>query len=298
MVNEKSQELSYWEYKAIVESSPNMIWRAGLDGKCNYFNETWLKFTGRTFEQENGNGWTEGVHEEDFDFCLNTYLENFNKRQAFEMEYRLKRFDGQWRWINDRGVPFFHEDGEFAGYIGSCMDVTEKVEGENLTEMAHYDVLTGLFNRNYIDYLLDYEFHKSRQENTDYLIMMMDVDKFKFVNDQYGHTFGDKVLNQVGHKISTDIRKTDFAGRYGGDEFVVILPSTTLEEAEIISDRILKSVNEISFEGVPLEVSLSIGIVKKTVEVGVRDLVEKADKAMYSAKHDGGNQMKFFKRED
>lgn len=294
MVNKNGQELSFSEYKAIVEFSPNMIWRAGLDGKCNYFNETWLKFTGRTFEQENGDGWAQGVHKEDFDFCLNTYLENFNKRQSFEMDYRLKRFDGQWRWINDRGVPFFNENGEFAGFIGSCMDVSEKKEGESLTEMAHNDKLTGLFNRNYLEKLLDYEFHKSRQEQTEYVIMMMDIDKFKFFNDHYGHVAGDKVLNQVATKISESIRKTDIAGRYGGDEFLVILPTTTLDEAKIISQRILKTVSEIKIDNIPAIISLSIGIVKKNDEILVDELVEKADQAMYIAKREGGNQIRFY----
>ena len=141
-----------------------MIWRSGTDAKCNYFNETWLKFTGKTIEDEVGIGWTKGVHPEDFDACMKTYLENFAKREAFEMEYRLARFDGQPRWINDRGVPFYDENGVFAGYIGSCIDVTENIEGRKLTEMAHIDTLTGLYNRNYLEYRLDYEFQKVRKE--------------------------------------------------------------------------------------------------------------------------------------
>ena len=120
------------QYQVIVESSPNMIWRAGTDAKCNYFNKTWLAFTGRAMEQEMGDGWAEGVHSEDFHLCLQIYLDAFAKRQAFEMEYRLKRHDGEYRWINDRGVPFTDAAGIFAGYIGSCIDVTDKVEAQEL----------------------------------------------------------------------------------------------------------------------------------------------------------------------
>lgn len=143
--------LNYLEYKAIVEFSPNMIWRAGLDANCDYFNDTWLKFTGKKLEEEVGNGWLNGVHPDDMEACMNLYLESFQKRAAFEMEYRLVRHDGQMRWINDRGVPFYEEDGTFAGYIGSCVDVTEKIEGRNLTDMAHYDQLTGVYNRNILN---------------------------------------------------------------------------------------------------------------------------------------------------
>jgi PAS domain S-box-containing protein len=114
------------EYRLLVQHSPVMIWRAGLDGQCDYFNETWLAFTGRTMEQEAGNGWVEGVHPDDVDDCLAHYLDRFNRRDAFEIEYRLRRHDGEYRWIFDRGVPFFDDDGAFAGYIGSCVDVDER----------------------------------------------------------------------------------------------------------------------------------------------------------------------------
>jgi PAS domain S-box-containing protein len=81
-----------------------MIWRAGLDSNCDCFNETWLAYTGRTLEQEIDPGWAEGVHPEDFERCLSFYLDRFKRREAFEMEYRLRRYDGEYRWILDRGV--------------------------------------------------------------------------------------------------------------------------------------------------------------------------------------------------
>jgi diguanylate cyclase (GGDEF)-like protein/PAS domain S-box-containing protein len=286
--------LSFSEYQAIVESSPNMIWRSGIDAKCNYFNETWLKFTGRRLDQEIGDGWLVGVHPDDMDFCIKTYLESFHKHELFEMEYRLARYDKEWRWINDRGVPFFDARGDLVGYIGGCMDVTEKVEGKKLTEMAHMDKLTGLNNRNYLEYLLDAEFHKARQEETTFILMMMDIDKFKFYNDYYGHNFGDKVLNQVALKISAGIREADIAGRYGGDEFVAILSGTTIDETQAIARKILNSLHHLNIENVSAKISLSIGIVKKTDEKTVIEVLEKADKAMYHAKKDGGNRFCLF----
>lgn len=120
--------LSPDEYRILVEQAPIMIWRADTTTECDYFNERWLAFTGRSMEQEVGNGWAEGVHPEDFDGCLKVYLESFQQRKIFEMEYRLRRHDGVYRWIFDRGVPFYDCNGTFAGYIGSCIDVTEQVE--------------------------------------------------------------------------------------------------------------------------------------------------------------------------
>lgn len=127
MTAQASRSLLPNEYKILVEQSPILIWRADTSAECDYFNERWLEFTGRTMEEECGNGWAEGVHKDDFDRCLKIYLDSFAARRVFEMEYRLKRADGEYRWLFDRGVPFFNEEGEFAGYIGSCVDINEAV---------------------------------------------------------------------------------------------------------------------------------------------------------------------------
>lgn len=139
--------LSFEEYKTLVEQAPIMIWRSDLTAKCDYFNETWLAFTGRSMEQEHGNGWAEGVHPEDYQNCLEIYLSAFKKRETFEMRYRLRRHDGEYRWIFDRGVPFHNDGGAFAGFIGSCIDVTERVEAQEAlqkSQMAEVNRLRGL----------------------------------------------------------------------------------------------------------------------------------------------------------
>lgn len=115
-------------YLRIIDQMPNPIWRAGIDAKCNFFNKSWLDFTGRTMEQEMGDGWAEGVYKEDFDVCLKTYLDAFAKKQPFQMEYRLKHSDGTYHWILDSGSPFFDDNGVFLGYIGSCYDINVSKE--------------------------------------------------------------------------------------------------------------------------------------------------------------------------
>ncbi len=130
------QTLSAIEYEVLVEQAPIMIWRANTTTECDYFNGRWLLFRGRSLDQEIGNQWAEGVHSQDLAPCLETYLNSFERRQVFEMYYRLMRADGLYRWIFDRGVPFFDKDGAFQGYIGSCIDVTERIEAQQAAEAA------------------------------------------------------------------------------------------------------------------------------------------------------------------
>ncbi len=134
---EESVTESEARFRTMADTAPVLIWMSGVDMLCNYFNKKWLEFTGRTVEQEFGNGWAEGVHADDMDRCLKIYQSNFDKRSEFEMEYRLRRADGEYRWILDKGVPRFTAEGEFVGYIGTCLDITErKLSVERLAQLA------------------------------------------------------------------------------------------------------------------------------------------------------------------
>jgi two-component system CheB/CheR fusion protein len=114
----------------MADCAPVLIWMSGTDKRCTWFNKPWLEFTGRTMEQELGDGWCEGIHPEDRDRCLQIYVAHFDARTAFTLEYRLRRHDGAYRWILDNGVPLRGADAEFTGYIGSCVDITDRKQAE------------------------------------------------------------------------------------------------------------------------------------------------------------------------
>jgi PAS domain S-box-containing protein len=114
----------------MADATPVMIWQADHAKQSIYFNRLWLEFTGRTLEQEPGAGWADGVHPDDLERCLRTFAQAFDHRQNFEMEYRLRRHDGEYRWILDRGTPLNAPDGSFIGYISGCIDITERKRAE------------------------------------------------------------------------------------------------------------------------------------------------------------------------
>ncbi len=113
-------------FRTMADSAPVLIWIANPDKFFHYFNKGWLEFTGRSMKEEVGNGWIANVHPEDFQRCFETYVSAFDARREFRMEYRLRRFDGEYRWLLDHGVPLYDEQNTFLGYIGSCIDITPR----------------------------------------------------------------------------------------------------------------------------------------------------------------------------
>jgi PAS domain S-box-containing protein len=128
-ISEASLQESEQRFRIVADAAPVLIWMSGVDKLCTFFNKAWLEFTGRTLEQEMGNGWREGMHPNDLQ-RLDTYQAAYDARKPLVMQYRLRRNDGEYRWIADQGVPRYDAQGRFAGYIGSCVDVTELLKKE------------------------------------------------------------------------------------------------------------------------------------------------------------------------
>ena len=140
MVAQQALQESEVRFRNMADTAPVMIWVSGADKACTYVNQRWLDFTGHSMEQELGSGWAEGVHPDDRARSLETYVRAFDRREQFSMEYQLRRADRCFRWVIDSATPRFSQAGEFLGYIGSCMDITDRKESEESLRLAHEEV--------------------------------------------------------------------------------------------------------------------------------------------------------------
>jgi PAS domain S-box-containing protein len=133
-------EESEQRFRTMADHAPVLIWIAGPDKLCHYFNKLWLELTGRTIEQELGNGWMEGVHLDDRPHCQETYLRSFMAQEDFKIEFRLRRYDGHYRWMLNHGVPLFGPEGKFIGFIGSCVDITNRKHTEEAVQRLNTEL--------------------------------------------------------------------------------------------------------------------------------------------------------------
>ncbi len=285
----------------LMQDFPNPIWRVNKGGKCDYVNRAWQEFTGRALEQEMGDGWADGVHPDDREHSLGTFLSAFNRREPFTMEYRIHHCDGSYHWLLDHGAPYTDLDGEFAGYLGTCYDVNERKQYESQLEyQAQHDALTGLPNRNLLADRLSQVISRVRHHDSLVGVVFLDLDNFKVINDSLGHEVGDHILKEVGGRLAAAVREGDTVARHGGDEFVVVLADMAQEEDVVNATRKLMAAMTASFtiSGRDIVVTSSLG-----VAVCPRDgedhatLLRNADTALYRAKEAGRNTFQFYAAE-
>ena len=170
-------------FRVMADTAPVLIWMSGTDGLCDFFNQGWLEFTGRSALQEQGSGWTAGVHPEDYRQCLATYESSFAARQPFEMDYRLRRHDGEYRWILDKGVPRFAADGGFLGYIGTAVDITERRNQEAALRES------------------EERYREVVESQTDFVCRLLPDMTLTFVNDAYCRFLGRMRKDLLGTQL-------------------------------------------------------------------------------------------------
>ena len=276
-------------FRTLADSSPSMIWVSDPSARCTFLNKTWLDFTARSEEQDLGLGWIESVHPDDADALLKNYSSAFSTQKNFRADFRLKRADGVYRWVMSTGNPRFLSDGSFAGYVGMCVDISDrKRHEEELEQEALHDPLTGLPNRTLFLNRLGQSLRASkRQSAKSHGLLYLDIDRFKLINDTLGHGVGDELLVETGRRIEAILRPGDTVARLAGDEFAVLLEDVSdLCYAEDVAKRIEGLFHKpYLLSGEEFFASASIGITL----IGPRhnrpvDVIQDADTAMYRAK--------------
>lgn len=284
-------------FNEMADHSPVMIWESGPDGKVSFLNHIWLEFTGRKLNEQIGNGWAEQIHPED----LHSYLDIFQKalisRSSFEVDHRIKDFSGHFRWVMNTAIPRFNDQGSFLGFRGSCVDITKRKMRENEAQnLAYYDHLTGLATRSLFHDRFDQALLQAKRNNTTVAILNIDLDRFKPVNDMYGHVTGDILLQQVAERLRKCVRQSDTVCRYGGDEFLILAVHMPKQESALyLAKKILKSIEErFLIWGHEIYISCSIGVAIYPTHAETKDeLMASADQAMFTAKQQGKARISF-----
>lgn len=242
---------------------------------------------------------TDKLHPDDYENTMNVMLDHIRgKTNVYEVEYRIQAKDGKYKWYYDRGkITQYDEKGKPLLVAGIVFDITKRkvseIELENqnkvLTEQATLDGLTKINNHRSLFEKLKAEISDADNRSKTLSVAILDIDDFKKINDTRGHVYGDKVIVDVANIINRNIRDTDFAGRYGGEEFLVIFPNTDITKAKKIAERIRKAVEEHEFiEGIRSTIS---GGVKQYMDENLMELIHSADINLYKAKKNGKNQV-------
>lgn len=222
--------------------------------------------------------------------------------EPFVFQGRIRRADGEIRYVKSHGSIEKGRRGKAVGIFGTVQDVTDTVENARILEsarsaaerIANTDMLTGLPNRRHTLAFLDQALRRAVQDGAPLAVAIFDIDHFKAINDQHGHAAGDEVIRRVGQRAKASLRDDDMVGRYGGEEFVCILQGRSALSAELVAERVRKAVHA-DAEGVAAglpAVTVSIGLAIFAGEASIEDLLQRADKALYTAKREGRNRLR------
>ncbi len=242
---------------------------------------------------------TELIHPDDYQPTMDAMLAHlYRGAPVYEAEYRIRCKDGSYRWYYDRGrITRRGADGKPIFLAGIVFDVTERKQRQveleqlnrELSEKTQIDELTQIKNQRAIIERLRNEMDLTIQTGRKLSVLMLDIDDFKKVNDNFGHVIGDTVLADVAAIIRRSVRDKDLAGRYGGEEFLVVLSDADAKTAQSVANRIVRSVEAHTFqENVRVTISCGIGIFEKE---NMPELIDKADKNLYEAKRQGKNRV-------
>jgi len=271
-----------------------------LDGRTVLVNDAACSLLQRSREELLHFSWDEFTHPEDLGDG-DAVIEHLLDPETADRHVREKRYilpDGSVMWAQVQCVLVRHRDGSPSHFVGQVQDITaQRREESRLLELASHDDLTGLLNRRGLQMALDAHMVGAREHDQNGSLIVVDLDNFKGYNDKFGHPAGDRLLTCVGEALSANLRETDLIARFGGDEFVAMLPQTDREQALAAAEKLLVRVAEAAAQAtgpIELPITASIGIACfQDVPSNTPELIEAADRAMYAAKNAGKNQVAF-----
>ena len=287
---------------AAIEGGKLGVWDWLFDRNQFVFSDRWLATVGFKSDSPdlpgNADEWLERIHPEDrpsYELAVERHLSG--ELPNYQCEFRLRHRDGHWVWLFESGHIIERDaNGKPIRMVGVQQDISErKAMEERLTHLAMRDELTGLLNRRSFMNIADREYGRiKRQKDYSVGILMLDLDKFKQVNDTYGHAAGDEVLKRFAHAVTEQLRENDVFARLGGEEFAVLLPHTEQEGVEKAAGKLRAAVEALSIdidEAQVIQVTTSIGVTMMHPGDERPDGgLARADKALYDAKHSGRNR--------
>ncbi|HOJ12505.1 MAG TPA: EAL domain-containing protein [Clostridiales bacterium] len=296
--NQQCLEKSEERYRLSSEGSNDVLWDWQIESPMDiYFSDRWYDILGYKKEDFNANidAIKTLIEPKDYRNTERSFYQHLKgEKELFETELRLKDNSGEYRWFYVRGKALLGSTGMATRIAGSITDITEKKRNEEyISNLAYYDILTGLSNRIHLEEQITHAINKT---NNKIAVLFIDIDNFKYINDFFGHSFGDSLLIQVGRRLTTSNRYKTLASRLGGDEFIVMAQIDSREDAQNCAEEILESIG-MSFEigDVIFNIYASIGIsVYPNDGINFEELLKTADIAMYKAKQQGKNRYVFF----
>jgi len=290
-------------YRNLLDNIRDVVYTTDSRGVVTYVNAAVERIAGYKSTEVIGRSFTDFVYEKDRDDRLQHFLRALSG-EGNQTEYRYVTKSGDIRWVVTTGFVYTAEDGTVEGIQGVLTDIThlKKMQQELEERKRRYarlsitDNVTGLYNSRHFDDQLEEEMGRCRRYGHPLSLLMVDIDDFKSYNDTHGHIEGNRVLKELGTIMGTAVRSVDSVYRYGGDEFTVILPEATGEQAMVVARRIMDTVRESEVFALPergTHLSISIGVAQSIPTEEKAEFIKRADMNMYDAKAQGKHGISF-----
>jgi diguanylate cyclase (GGDEF)-like protein/PAS domain S-box-containing protein len=300
---EETMHQSEERYRTILDEMENTYFELDLAGNFTFFTDSNCRQLGYSREELMGTNSLNTVVEEDRERLYKLYRNIFKtSTPARGMSYKIRRKDGITGFAETSSFPLKNQEGKIIGFRGVGRDITERRQMEEalrdsekrFRELSIVDELTQLYNSRHFYFQLKSELDRSNRYEQPLTLLLLDLDNFKAFNDAYGHVEGDQILRRLGQILKRCVRNTDFAYRYGGEEFTILLPMTTSTEGTVIAERIRAEFKKESFStvaGKDVHMTVSIGLAQFKLHEDMKGFVHRVDQLMYQAKKNGKDRV-------